>query len=206
MTNAVKKYETVPKRKEMISDSIFHYIADLASSASEDSLVHTISDWIILGSYTGFRKSEWCSDHHDSFTTINDPNWGDRQTALPVIVEDFTFSSSTGCQVYDLSTVTDTDVAFMNLCFCKQKNSDNGQTLTYRRRSGNNWMCPTQASLNIVRRARCLGTPSEHPAAVYHDTTAGKRWQITVSQVATFLLHVARKVLNIPASHKDLLA
>ena len=27
MTNAVKKYKTVPKRKEMIFDSMFHYIA-----------------------------------------------------------------------------------------------------------------------------------------------------------------------------------
>ena len=126
--------------------------------------------------------------------------------ALPVIVEDFTFSSSTGCRVYDLSMVTDTNVAFMNLCFCKQKNNDNGQTLTYRRRTGSNWMCPTQASLNIVRRARRLGTPSGHPVAVYHDTAAGERWQITASQVATILRHVARKVFNIPARHKDLLA
>jgi hypothetical protein len=126
--------------------------------------------------------------------------------ALPVIVEDFTFSSSTGCRVYDLSMVTDTNVAFMNLCFCKQKNNDNGQTLTYRRRTGSNWMCPTQASLNIVRRARRLGMPSGHPAAVYHDTAAGKRRQITASQVATFLRHIARKVFNIPARHKDLLA
>jgi hypothetical protein len=54
----------------MISDSMFHYIADLASHASEDSLIHAISDWIVLRSYTGFRKSEWCSDHHDSFATI----------------------------------------------------------------------------------------------------------------------------------------
>jgi hypothetical protein len=187
MTNAVKKYETVPKRKEMISDSMFHYIADLASRTSEDSLIHAISDWIVLGSYTGFHKSEWCSNHHDSFATINDPNWGYRPMTLQVIVEDFTFSSSTGCPVYELSTVADTNVAFTNLCFCKQKNNDNGQTLTYRHRTGSNWMCPTQASLNIVRRARRLGTPSGHPAAVYHGTTAGERRQITASQVTTFL-------------------
>jgi hypothetical protein len=44
MTNAVKKYETVPKRKEMISDSMFHYIAKLASRASEDLLARAITD------------------------------------------------------------------------------------------------------------------------------------------------------------------
>ena len=44
MTNAVNKYETVPKRKEMISDSMFHYIANLASRTSKDLLVHGIVD------------------------------------------------------------------------------------------------------------------------------------------------------------------
>ena len=48
-TNAVKKYKTVPKCKEMISDSMFHYIAKLASHASRDSLVHAIVNWIALG-------------------------------------------------------------------------------------------------------------------------------------------------------------
>jgi hypothetical protein len=41
---------------------------------------------------------------------------------------------------------------------------------------------------------------------VYHDTTAAKRRQITASQVATFLRQVTRKVFNISARHKDLIA
>jgi hypothetical protein len=105
MTNAVKKFETVPKCKEMISDSMFHHIANLASCTSEDSLVRPITDWIMLGCYTGFRKSEWCSDDHDNFTTISDPNWGDRPNALPVITEDFSFSSATGRHVHDIGKI-----------------------------------------------------------------------------------------------------
>jgi hypothetical protein len=57
MTNAIKKYKTVPKCKEMISDNMFHYIANLASRASKDSLVHAVTDCIALGCYTGFQKS-----------------------------------------------------------------------------------------------------------------------------------------------------
>ena len=49
MTNSVKKYETVPKRKEMISDSMFHYIATLYKCASDDSFAHAVVDWITLG-------------------------------------------------------------------------------------------------------------------------------------------------------------
>jgi hypothetical protein len=54
MTNAARKYETVPKHKEMISDSMFHYISTLSKCTSEDSFICTIFDWIALGSYTGF--------------------------------------------------------------------------------------------------------------------------------------------------------
>jgi len=64
---------------------MFHYIAALYKRASDDSSVHAVVDWITYGCYTGFRKSEWCSDHHDSFATIDNPHWGHRPSALPVI-------------------------------------------------------------------------------------------------------------------------
>ena len=135
MTNALRKYESVPKRKEMISDSMFGYIARLTSRASEDSLIKAIGDWIALGCNTGFRKSEWCSDHQDTFATIDNPNWGDRPRTLSIIAGDFRFSTITGRHIHDVSAVDDGGVIFTSLCFRKQKNNDNRQTLTYRRRS-----------------------------------------------------------------------
>jgi hypothetical protein len=92
------------------------------------------------------------------------------------------------------------------LCFCKQKNNDNGQTLTYRCRADSHWLCPTQARLNIVRRARRLGSPHHSPATVYHDPNTGKRRLITALQDTIFLRHVVHKVSDIPTGHKDLLA
>ncbi len=135
----------------MISDSMFHYITSLASRASEDSLVHTITNWIALGCYTGFRKSEWCSDYHDSFATIDNPNWGDQPAALPVIASNFTFTTKSRRCVKDLVTSTDNTIVFVLLCFCKQKNNNNGQSLTYSHQRNTTWLCPTQAGLNIVR-------------------------------------------------------
>jgi hypothetical protein len=84
-------------------------------------------------------------------------------------------------------------------------NNDNGQTLTYRRRSDSHWICPTQASLNIIWRGRCLCLPSNSPAAVYRDPTTVKRHLITASQVTIFLRHVVHKVFDIPTEHKNLL-
>ena len=206
MTNTVKKFETVPKHKEIISDTMFHHIANLASRASKDSLVRAITDWITLRCHTGFQKSEWCSDDHDEFTTISDPNWSDRPNALAIITEDFSFSSATRRHIHDIATTPDDNVTFTSLCFQKQKNNDNGQSLTYRQWSDLHWMCPTQASLNIVRQAQRLAAPPNSPAVVYRDHATGKRRLITTSQVTIFLRHVAHKVFDIPTGHKDLLA
>ena len=54
ITNAVKKHESVPKNKVMVSDSMFHYLARLYRCPSPDSFVHAVINWIILGCYTGF--------------------------------------------------------------------------------------------------------------------------------------------------------
>jgi hypothetical protein len=117
MTNAVEKYETVPKCKETISDSMFHYIVALSQRASNNSFVQAVVNWITLGCYMGFQKSELCSDHHDSFATIDDPNWGNRPTALPAIASDFTFSATSGRQVHNPASLPDHDVDFTLLCF-----------------------------------------------------------------------------------------
>jgi len=190
----------------MILDSMFHHIAALSKRASDNSFVQAVVDWITLGCYTGFQKSKWCSNHHDTFAAIDDPNWGHRPKALPIIASDFKFNAESEHQVHNPASSPDHDIAFMLLCFTKQKNNDNGQTLTYRRHSESHWMCPIQASLNIPRHAQRLDTPYDHPAAVYRDPHTGLRRLITASQVAAFLQQVAHKVFDIPTDHKDLLA
>ena len=189
----------------MISDSMFHYLSRLYKCTSIDSFVHVIIDWIVLGCYTGFRKSEWCSDHQDSFDTINDPNWGDHTMALPVIAKDFGSSTKTSHRIRDLTSTPDDTIMFTSLCIRKQKNNDNGHMLMYRHHTDSSWMCPTQAGLNIIRWVNHLDTLHDHPVAVYHDPPNELHHQIMSNQVMAFLWHVAHKVFNIPAGHKDLL-
>jgi hypothetical protein len=85
---------------------------------------------------------------------------------LPIIAEDSSFASVTGRRIRDVHTVPDDDVTFTTLYFRKQKNNDNGQTLTYRHCSDLHWMCPTQASLNIFWQAWHLGLPPNSPTVV----------------------------------------
>jgi hypothetical protein len=126
--------------------------------------------------------------------------------ALPVIASVFKINTESGHRVHDPASLPNHDVVFTLLCFQKQKNNDNGQTLTYRRRSDSHWMCPIQASLNITQCAQRLNTPYNHPATVYRDSHTSMGRLIMASQVAAFLRQVAHKVFDIPADHNDLLA
>jgi hypothetical protein len=57
MTNVVRKYKSIPKCKEMISDSMFHHLARLYERTSMDSFGHAVIHWIILGCYTSLNWS-----------------------------------------------------------------------------------------------------------------------------------------------------
>ena len=204
MSSAVKKYEDVPKDQEMISDGMFHFVARLAKHLSQDSFIHAITDWIILGAYTGFQKSEWCNNYPVDFERITNPQWGTCATSLAIIADKFRFTTATGSCFDNIRHIADTDIVFTIVCICKQKNNDNGQQLTYQRRSGSTWMCPTQASIDIICRGDRLGTPHGHPIAVYFDASSGTQQQITSSEVTSFLWHVAHKTFNITAQHPAL--
>jgi hypothetical protein len=56
MTYAEKRYETVPKCKEMILDSMFHHIATLSQRASNDSFIQTVVDGSTLDVTQGSKN------------------------------------------------------------------------------------------------------------------------------------------------------
>ncbi len=172
----------------------------------QDSFVRAVTDWIILGAYTGYQKSKWCNNHPEKFERIIDPQWGSRAAALAVIAEDFSFMTATGSRHHDIHLIANNDITYTTLCIRKPKSNDNGQRLTYRRQNGSTLMCPTQASIDIIHHAKCLCTPCGHPIAVYCDASSSAQRQITSLEVATFLRHVAHKTFNIPPQHPDLKA
>jgi hypothetical protein len=61
-----------------------------------NSFIHATIDWIILGYYTGFQESEWCSGYPCTFVTIDNPNWDNQPKALPLIADDFSYALVTG--------------------------------------------------------------------------------------------------------------
>ena len=206
ITSAVQKYEKMPNRREMIYDSMYHHMIKLRSRYSEshpDCLVVALCDWMFLGRYVGFRKSEWCNDHKTAYTKIDDPEWGSRPDALSLIKEDIQFFSSTGAPVTlpEAALLTrdlPEAIAYVELLIRKQKNNDNYQTLKYNRCTKNSALCPVLAAFRIVCRATHLNLPDEHPVAIYRDSTTKERRQITGRECNMFLRQVASTVFKIP--------
>jgi hypothetical protein len=142
-------------------------------------LVAALSKWCFLGRYTGFRKSEWCSDHVHKYAKITDHEWGDKPNTTPLIAEDFTFLGSGGEHLGDIDNFADSAAAFKHLRICHQKNSDNHQTLHFHQDTTSITLCPTQCCLNIARWACRLHLPMCHPVAIYHEFATNQHKQIT---------------------------
>ena len=119
MTAAVKKYKDVPKHQDLIFDGIFHFITHLDHRALHDTFIQSDTNWIILGSYTRFWKSEWCANHPVQFDTITDQKWGNHNATFAIIANDFSYALATGSHILDILSSADQDIVFTTLCIRK---------------------------------------------------------------------------------------
>jgi hypothetical protein len=130
MTDAVRKYEHVPNRRKMIHDPMMTVMIGHDRSDAPDSLTATLCDWTFLGRYTGFCKSEWCNDHHTTYSRIEDPLWSGLDV-VSFIPEDFSFFNCDGVRFANVSTLSLDQVGYSTILHRRQKNSNNYQTITY---------------------------------------------------------------------------
>ena len=63
------RWQTMPKRRNPITKAMIQHWISKAKLEHQDSFISALSDWMILGHYEGFRKSEWIQDN--SVYTIN---------------------------------------------------------------------------------------------------------------------------------------
>lgn len=214
ITNAVKKYEKVPNRREMIHDVMFQHIIQIYKKhkdTSPNDLITALCEWMFLGRYVGFRSAEWCHESPTSYKRIDDEEWGDRPDSLALILGDFSFASADGTPFViptswwgkHFSSVP-SSIHYTELEIRKQKNNDNGAKLTYAKHTKNIAICPVLAALNIYCRGRRLGHPSTYPAAVYFSQHHRTSRLITARDTNTFLRHAARVVYKFKKTDKRL--
>ena len=212
--DAVRKYQSVPRRREMIHDAMFeHFLALYAKLAKRhpDALVPATLEWLFLSRWVGPRKSEWCSDSPTTYKTIDDPEWGDRPNALQFIFQDFRFLSSSGAELeitkpmwHDPHATLPPDFAYVELRVRKQKNNDNYQKLTYARLKTRSQLCPVLNSFRIACRGKRLGLADTYPAAVYATgSVSAPSRLITGEDTNRILRKAAQAVFKLKSSSPD---
>ena len=84
----LRKYENVADRRNMITDGMMHWLLQEVSKRPQDNELSSIMDWVVLGRYTGFRKSEWCQSSQSTYESIKE--WPGKPP-LAFIITDITY-------------------------------------------------------------------------------------------------------------------
>ena len=61
-----ERWEKMPNRREPVTHDMIEHIIRQARHIDKDSLLSALSDWCVLGEYTGARLGEWAQDHKDT--------------------------------------------------------------------------------------------------------------------------------------------
>ena len=190
--HTVSKYEKQPNRRNMISDSMMLWLLKKAKKADIDSDIAATVDWIILGRYAGFRRSEWSQSNQTKFETID--HWPG-QPPKAMIFSDFSFLG----QHEDIIGITIissiTGIKHLTLRWRFQKNGQNGEEITFARNDANPNLCPVRAALRICQRAIRLQVPRDEPIGVF--SKKGTRRFITDNITTKVLRSAASTVIGL---------
>ena len=143
----------------MIHDPMMIEIIRHSRSDAPDSHTAALCDWIFLGRYNGFHKSEWCNNHHTTYSRIEDPLWSGPD-AVSFIAEDFAFFTFAGIKLSNIAVLSIGKVGYSTILHRRQKNNNNFQTITYGKCTLNPTLCPVAAMLRIAQRAIRLHLPA----------------------------------------------
>eukprot|EP00957_Ditylum_brightwellii_P184857 14079084-Ditylum_brightwellii.AAC.1 len=138
----------MPSRQELVTVDMVMQVCKMAKNEHEDSFIAAFRDWLIIGMYTGNRKSECAQEHHTGskgkFATW-DEKIGDNSSSKAFIQKDFVLLRRNSKHLYasDSSKVVSSDVEFLEIRYRFQKNKDNWQKIKYSRSSNLN-ICPVR--------------------------------------------------------------
>ena len=194
----LRKYENVADRRNMITDGMMHWLLQEVSKRPQDNELSSIMDWVVLGRYTGFRKSEWCQSSQSTYESIKE--WPGKPP-LAFIITDITYLDKNERRLP--RGANQRDIHYVRLVWRKQKNDENGEAITFARDTDNPSFCPVLATIRIIERATRLRVPAHEPIAVFKHKN-GKRRFITDTLVSTYFRLAATAVLGIKKGDKDL--
>lgn len=193
LLKALQKYEKEPERREVITDSMFEYIDELAEKEDKDSLISSLNDWFKWSRYGGPRRSEWCQTTKTTFECCDK---GPMNEPAAFTYDDICFFDSEG-RLLDPRYHSFSAVYYAEVCWRWQKNDANGEKIKYYRHRTNTRWCPCRPLWSIAQRAIRLGIPQSEPLARYFDEKEGAVFFITDSDVNSMLQQAARVKLGV---------
>ena len=161
------RWMSVPNRREPLTKAICKNIIALKKRFGADSKEAALADWIILGFYAGFRKSEWTQDHADFKRTKTFATNIDRSSRA-FQANDFVFQYVKQKKSTN-KRGTSCESNYLRLTWRFQKNGQNGQVVDFAKKYEEPDLCPVQAARNIIERAHRLTLPAHFPVAVYKN-------------------------------------
>ena len=164
----------MPKRREMLTDTMLDIAWARQQAAKPDSLDDCFFDWLALGRYTGFRASEWAQSRKTSFERIS----ADDNAARAMIDGDFLFFDEEG-RLLEKTPANAKRVFKLDVCWRVQKNKQNGEILSYWRDDIKPEWCLVQAAWRICMRHKRRRLPSWMPLGTYYDHARRKIYYIT---------------------------
>ena len=188
------KYESVPDRRNMITDDMTRWLFAKAQKYSQDSELFAIVDWILLGRYAGFRRAEWCQTRLTKYDHIAE--WPGH-VAQAFLLSDFVFLDRNE-RVVHLTPETDVScINYVRITWRWQKNRNNNEKRTFGRNRQDPLFCGVSAAIRIALRAARLGVPAHEPIGVFRrDNGTGLRHFIKDSAVNRHLRAAASVVFG----------
>ena len=150
MTDAIKKWEFVPDRCEVIHYAMFQHLIHTSPSNHIDSLHAVAMDWYFLGHYIGFWKSEWCQDSSHDYGCIANHLMRDRPDSIVLIAEDFILKDANGITILIMLATPASTIQHAEMRSWYHKNQYNYQVLTYNALSSPD-TCPVRTILHILQ-------------------------------------------------------
>ena len=196
----VRRWEIIPNRREPITKEIISYITNKGKTLNRvnpNNIYSALSDWLILGLQSGFRRKEWAQDHK-YLKRFNDIQRNVDGSSAAFILEDFEFRSNNNKRINQNSNNQINKATTVNIKWRYQKNNDNGQVITYVQDNTEKEFCYVRACKRIYHRAKQLKQKKEQPIAIFTDKkTKNKIHYIDDIHISSLLQEAASKVYNI---------
>jgi hypothetical protein len=156
-----------------------------------------LSDWLILGHQSGFRRKEWAQDrsymnkHKDIQKNVDG-------SPAAFILKDFEFRTKNNKRINQNNNREIEKACIVNVKWRYQKNNDNGQIISYIEDTDNKHYCYVSAYKRIRSRAIKMKQDINKLIAIFN--TGQKRNKIAYIDdihISTLLQEAAKNVYNI---------